>query len=139
MEDQNCMADYVSIYDGSEMKDEKLLLRTCGSQEFGPDTVNQTARPGFTKPVRSTSNEMLIVMETDDSIEAKGFAAQFETVVENHHQTIANIISFNCLWYFYSHVVQRSIHQPMAFWKLVTIFDGLQMAANGLLQQMIQV
>lgn len=84
LEDQNCMADYVSIYDGSEMKEEKLLLKTCGSQTFGPDSVNQTVRLGFNKPVRSTGNEMLVVMETDDTIEAKGFAAQFETVFENH-------------------------------------------------------
>lgn len=80
LEDQNCMADYVSIYDGTEMKEDKLLLKTCGSQTFGPDVVNQTARPGFTKPIRSSGNEMLVVMQTDDSIEAKGFAAQFETV-----------------------------------------------------------
>ncbi|XP_031624566.1 cubilin homolog [Contarinia nasturtii] len=79
LEDHECMADFVSIYDGKEMKNDKLLLRTCGSQPFVPDAVNQTARPGFTKPIRSTGNEMLVVMETDSSIEAKGFKASFET------------------------------------------------------------
>lgn len=80
LEDQNCEADYVLIYDGAERKDDKLLLKTCGSQTFGPDATNQTNRPGFTKPLKSQSNEMLVVMESDDNIQAKGFAAQFETV-----------------------------------------------------------
>lgn len=80
LEGNNCEADYVLVYDGPERKDDRLLLRTCGSQTFGPDAANQTSRPGFTKPLKSSSNEMLVVMETDDSIAAKGFAAQFETV-----------------------------------------------------------
>lgn len=99
LEDQNCGADYVSIYDGSEMKEEKLLLKTCGSQSFGPDAVNQTARPGFTKPIKSSGNEMLVVMETDDSIEAKGFAAQFETVYENHLRFRKKYLKF-CSMFF---------------------------------------
>lgn len=81
LEDHNCEADYVLIYDGFERKDEKLLLnRTCGSQTFGPDATNQTNRPGFNVPLKSQSNEMLVVMESDETTQAKGFAAQFETV-----------------------------------------------------------
>ncbi|XP_055295203.1 cubilin homolog [Sitodiplosis mosellana] len=77
--EDRCTDDHVSIYDGSEMNEDKLLLKTCGSQTFGPDSGNQTARPGFTKPLKSSANEMLIVMETDSSVTAKGFAAKFET------------------------------------------------------------
>lgn len=80
LEDQNCTADFVSIYDGSERRNDKLLLKTCGSQTIGPDTTNQT-RLAFTKPLRSSGNEMLVIMETDDTIEAKGFDAGFATVI----------------------------------------------------------
>lgn len=79
LEDQNCTADFVSIYDGPEKRDDKLLLRTCGAQTIGNDSTNQT-RPGFTKPLRSKSNEMLVVMETDSDIQAKGFDAEYSTV-----------------------------------------------------------
>lgn len=79
LEDRNCTADFVSIYDGPEKKDDKLLLKTCGSQAIGTDSSNQT-RLGFTKPLKSNSNEMLIVMETDHDTEAKGFDAEYETV-----------------------------------------------------------
>lgn len=76
---ENCSHDSVAIYDGPEPKDDKLLLKTCGSQTMGPDS-NGTARPGFTKPLRSRTNEMLIVMQTDETVEAKGFSAQYEMV-----------------------------------------------------------
>lgn len=62
------------------MNDERLMMKECGSQTIGSEAVNGTARLGFTKPIKSTGNEMLIVMETDGSIGAKGFAAEFETV-----------------------------------------------------------
>lgn len=95
LEDQDCMADFVSIYDGKKMDTDKLLLRTCGSQPFALDSVNQTERLGFTKPVKSTGNEMLIVMETDETIEAKGFKAEFETVYIDYSYSYTSFFIFN--------------------------------------------
>lgn len=55
------------MYDGHEKRADKLLLdRTCGTR-----MPNET--------LRSESNEMLVIMEADIHIEAKGFAAEYET------------------------------------------------------------
>lgn len=91
LEDQNCSADFVSIYDGPVKRADKLLLKTCGSQTIGLDSTNKT-RPAFSKPLRSSGNEMLVIMETDDNIEAKGFDAGFSTVIFS--QLIFSIHSF---------------------------------------------
>lgn len=70
----------VQVYDGPEKRPDKLLLKSCGSQTIWPDSTNQTKRPGFTEPLKSTGNEMLVIMEADHGIEAKGFAAEYSTV-----------------------------------------------------------
>lgn len=80
--EDDCTADSVQIYDGPEKRSDRLLLRTCGSQTIGPGTLNQT-RPGFSAPLKSRGNEMLIVMEADHGLQAKGFAAQYSTVSSN--------------------------------------------------------
>lgn len=73
------MADYVRIYDGPEQNEDKLLLRTCGSQTIDGDSGNQT-RFAFSKPLKSQGNEMLVVMDTDSDVQAKGFSARYKTV-----------------------------------------------------------
>lgn len=78
--EDDCSSDSVQVYDGSEKRADKLLLKSCGSQNIGTDSGNSTSRPGFTRPLKSTGNEMLIVMEADHGIQAKGFAASYSTV-----------------------------------------------------------
>lgn len=78
--EDDCATDTVQVYDGPEKRADKLLLKSCGSQIIGPDATNQTKRPGFTEPLKSTGNEMLVIMEADHGIEAKGFAAEYTTV-----------------------------------------------------------
>lgn len=100
LEDQNCTADFVSIYDGSERRDDKLLLKTCGSQTIGLDTNNNQTRLAFTKPLRSSGNEMLVIMETDDNIEAKGFGADFSTVIFFTFDFIFEILDILTIFFF---------------------------------------
>lgn len=69
----NCTADAVRVYDGPEKRADKLLLQMCGNE-----IRNGT---GFDKPLKSESNEMLIVMDTDDDFESKGFAVAYEPVI----------------------------------------------------------
>lgn len=78
--EDDCSADSVQVYDGPEKRDDKLLLRSCGSQIIGTNAMNETKRPGFTEPLKSSGNEMLVVMEADHGLEAKGFVAQYTTV-----------------------------------------------------------
>lgn len=74
----NCTADSVQIYDGAERREDKLLLKSCGTQT----TATSNFTDGFTQPLKSSGNEMLIVMEADHGLEAKGFAAQYSTVCQ---------------------------------------------------------
>lgn len=61
-----CIDDYVQVYDGHEKRADKMLLgRTCGTRM--PNEM-----------LRSDSNELLVVMQSDFHIEAKGFMAEFE-------------------------------------------------------------
>lgn len=78
--EDDCSADSVQVYDGPEKRADKLLLKSCGSQTIGTTDANQRKRPGFTEPLKSMGNEMLVVMEADHGIEAKGFAAEYTTV-----------------------------------------------------------
>lgn len=77
--EDDCSSDSVQIYDGSERRDDKLLLKACGTHATS-NATNQTAQPGFTESLKSTGNEMLVVMEADHGIEDKGFSAQYSTV-----------------------------------------------------------
>lgn len=62
-----CIDDFVQVFDGTEKRADRMLLnRTCGTQ-----MPNNT--------LRSESNEMLVIMQSDVHIEAKGFVAEFET------------------------------------------------------------
>lgn len=55
------------MYDGHEKRADRLLSdRTCGT-----DMPNNT--------LRSDSNELLVIFKSDSHVEAKGFAAEFET------------------------------------------------------------
>lgn len=58
----------------------KRLLNACGSQTTATISQNQTVRPGFNTPLRTESNEMLIIMEADHGMQAKGFSAEYSTV-----------------------------------------------------------
>lgn len=68
----NCTRDSVKVYDGSVANEYKLLLNVCGNK-----LPNGT---GFSTPLKSTNNEMLVVMASNDNFESKGFSADFETV-----------------------------------------------------------
>lgn len=77
----DCSTDTVRIYDGSEISEEKLLFKECGTHATAPSrSTNETAHPGLTEPLKSTGNAMLVVMESDYALQAKGFAAQYSTV-----------------------------------------------------------
>lgn len=81
----NCTADAVRIYDGSKIDANKLMFEACGSQ-----MPNET--------LRSMSNEMLVVMESNDNFEAKGFSARYGVVnlIRN------NQFSKKCFSFIYS-------------------------------------
>lgn len=78
--EDDCSADSVQIYDGPEKREDKVLLKTCGSHTISQDSRNQTDSAGFTSQLKSSGNEMLIIMEADHGLQAKGFSAQYETV-----------------------------------------------------------
>lgn len=79
--ENDCSSDSVQIYDGAEKRDDKLLLKSCGIHvTSSSNSTNKTSEPGFTEPLKSTGNVMLIIMEADHGLEAKGFAAQYSTV-----------------------------------------------------------
>lgn len=69
----NCSADVVRIYDGSQKRDDNILLQICGN-----DIHNGT---GFDTPLKSKTNELLVVMDTDNAFESKGFAASYQPVI----------------------------------------------------------
>lgn len=69
---ENCSADVVKVYEGSEKRDDKVLLQVCGNG-------NQNGT-GFGKPLISETSELLVVMDSDDSFESKGFSATYEPV-----------------------------------------------------------
>lgn len=72
----NCSADVLRIYDGMIIDANKVIFQSCGFM----DSSNGT---GFKNlPIKSTSNSMLIVFESDDQFESKGFAAQYEMVFD---------------------------------------------------------
>lgn len=71
----------MQIYDGSEISEDKLLFKECGTHATASSSsTNETAHPGLTEPLKSTGNVMLIVMESDYALQAKGFSAQYSTV-----------------------------------------------------------
>lgn len=139
--EDDCTADSVQVYDGSEKNPDKLLLRSCGSQITTPDATNQTNRPGFTTPLRSRDNQMLIVMEADHGVQAKGFAAQYETVALIHMLFVHNetLNSNQLLFYHFRHVDRKLLRQRLAIWKLDTIYVGSLIIVNGSSQPVIQV
>lgn len=61
----NCDFDFVEIYDGDERKDERLMGRFCGD-ELPPVFV-------------STGRKLLLILNTDDSEEQKGFVAEYRS------------------------------------------------------------
>lgn len=70
----NCTKDVVRIYDGAVQNNNTLLFRSCGNM-VGAN------RTGFAnRPLKSTSNSMLVVFESNDNFEAKGFSAQYSMV-----------------------------------------------------------
>lgn len=112
--EDDCSADSVQVYDGPEKRSEKLLLRTCGSQSIFSDSSNQTARPGFNRPLKSQSNEMLVVMEADHGLQAKGFAAEYSTVARISKLTVPrNEVNKNLIVFMCSLVDRRSLHHPL--------------------------
>lgn len=76
----DCATDTVQIYDGSEISGNKLLFKKCGTHATAPSSANGTGEPGLTESLKSTGNVMLIVMESDYALQARGFAAQYSTV-----------------------------------------------------------
>ncbi|KAG4066297.1 hypothetical protein HA402_000521 [Bradysia odoriphaga] len=64
--EDGCIHDSVKIYNGYEKTDDRLMATLCGNEI--PKTI-----------YNSTDNKMLVVMQTDSSIEYKGFRANFRT------------------------------------------------------------
>lgn len=64
----NCINDSLQVYDGSVASADQLLLTSCGSE------------PNVTS-VSSTGHEMLVTFKSNERMEAKGFQAEFMTVV----------------------------------------------------------
>lgn len=70
----NCTKDVVRIYDGVSSTNSSLLLTSCGNM------VNSNSTGFGNRPLKSTSNSMLVVFESDDNFESKGFSAQYAMV-----------------------------------------------------------
>ncbi|TGZ53188.1 Cubilin [Temnothorax longispinosus] len=66
--DQNCYYDYVEIFDGDN-ENATNLAKLCGDEENMPDT-----------PYYSTHNFMYIKFTTDNSIDGRGFKANYTTI-----------------------------------------------------------
>lgn len=70
----NCTHDVVRIYDGAVQNNNTLLFQSCGNMAGSNST-------GFgNRPLKSTSNSMLVVLESNGGFEAKGFSAQYSMV-----------------------------------------------------------
>ncbi|CAJ0918738.1 unnamed protein product, partial [Mesorhabditis belari] len=69
--------DYVEVYDGGEAKDEKLFGRFCS------DTIPDE--------LISTESEMLLVLHTDDSVEEKGFVAEYAEWTQGGKRPIGRV------------------------------------------------
>jgi len=65
---QNCYYDYVEIFDGDNENATKLAT-LCGNEENMPN-----------EPYYSTFNSMYITFTTDNSIEGRGFKANYTTI-----------------------------------------------------------
>lgn len=72
----------LQIYNGFDKTDNKLMDTLCGNEI--PKTI-----------YNATDNKMLVVMQTDNSIESKGFSAKFKTV---KYLTQINSSSLNYYW-----------------------------------------
>ncbi|KAJ6642436.1 Cubilin like [Pseudolycoriella hygida] len=91
----NCQHDSVKIYDGFDKTDSNLMETLCGNGGVG-------------KIYSSTDNKMLVVMQTDDSMELKGFSAKMKmacgrSILINESGTIEmnsfyDIDSSSCNW-----------------------------------------
>ncbi|XP_053675116.1 cubilin homolog [Anopheles nili] len=90
-----CANDVLQVYDGNVRRSDKLLINVCGTE---PNTTFVT----------STGNEMLVLFQSNDIIEAKGFSAKFMTncgsriVVNQPGNILLNkahkMSSENCTW-----------------------------------------
>ncbi|EFN66210.1 Cubilin [Camponotus floridanus] len=67
-EPPNCYFDYIEIYDGYD-ENAKKLATLCGDEDYIPDS-----------PYYSTHNIMYIKFTTDNSIEGRGFKANYTTI-----------------------------------------------------------
>lgn len=57
------------------------MFKRCGTHATAASSsTNGTGEPGLTEPLKSTGNVMLIIMESDYALQAKGFSAQYSTV-----------------------------------------------------------
>ncbi|XP_058456836.1 cubilin homolog [Malaya genurostris] len=91
----NCSKDFLQVYDGSVRVAEKLLMNICDSD------TNITS-------VRSSGNHLLVVFQSNELFEAKGFRANYTTncgsridVVQPGIISLENtfkIKSENCTW-----------------------------------------
>lgn len=67
-EPPECYYDYVEIHDGDN-ENATMLAKLCGDEEHIPDT-----------PYYSTHNYMYIKFTTDNSVEGRGFKANYTTI-----------------------------------------------------------
>lgn len=98
--EDDCSSDSVQIYDGSIKTADKRLLKSCGSRSTGLISPNQTAVRGFNIPLRTESNEMLIIMEADHGVQAKGFSAEYKTVSQQLFANQRKVMETNKLLLF---------------------------------------
>lgn len=123
---ENCIHDSVKIYSGRAQHEDKLIQTLCGNE------INTTSL------IKSSTNEMLVVMQTDSSFEAKGFLAKYEPVSWSSQQpSLTHLIIY--FIYIARPVAPKSLHRAQELSRSVTIYVGLWKIVNGPSQLKIRV
>lgn len=114
----NCNADVLVIYDGPEENSDKIILRHCGNS-----LPNQTE-------YFSTSNEVLVVFNTNHEVEYKGFKANYTIACGSkivtggsgmvHLSDITKLHNYNCMWTIVADDLSK--HVTLTMTHLTTIF-----------------
>ncbi|XP_055632024.1 cubilin homolog [Toxorhynchites rutilus septentrionalis] len=115
----NCSKDYVQVFDGSEQGNSKLLNTYCDSENITSSV--------------SSGNQLLVVFHSDQSLEAKGFRANYSTNCGAAvNVTQAGIISLentykirseNCTWILSADDLTRHVTLQIMHMNVVEV-DG---------------
>ena len=76
--EEHCNYDRVMTYDGEIMEQERQLTQTCGDDE------NHEGH------AVSTANALLVIFETDDTLNKKGFSAMFRAIKHGSSEVESN-------------------------------------------------